>query len=52
MRNIRIENVLAESITIEDADATRPVLSNVAATTYGTEESAIEDDMGGAKTIE
>ena len=51
VRNIRFENVLAKSITFEDAHATRPVLSNVSAARHGDRESMIEDDMGGTKDI-
>jgi hypothetical protein len=51
VRNIRLENIQAASITFEDAEATRPILSNVSATRHGDQESMIEDDMGGTRDI-
>jgi hypothetical protein len=43
VRNIRLENVLAKSITIEDPAATKPVFSNVPNTKYSGDGSVIED---------
>ena len=49
VRNIKLENVLAKSITVEDAAATRPIFSNVPTAKLGDRESMIEDEMGGTK---
>ncbi len=51
VRGIRMENIIAKDITVEDAKATRPIFSNVPTTKIGDAESMIEDDTGGAKVL-
>jgi hypothetical protein len=38
VRNLRMENIMARSITVEDAEATQPVFSNIQAELVGVEE--------------
>ena len=51
VRNIKMENIMGKSITVEDAKATRPIFSNVPTIKHGDHESMIEDDMGGSKDL-
>jgi hypothetical protein len=38
VRHLRMENIMARSITVEDAEATQPVFSNIQAELDGVEE--------------
>lgn len=49
--NIRLENILAKVVIVEDAARTRPILSNVSAVRVGDRESMIEDAMGDPKDL-
>ena len=49
VRHINLENIQAKSITIEDPNTTKPVLSNVPNTKLRGDGSVIEDDIGGVK---
>jgi hypothetical protein len=43
VRNIKLENIMAKSITVEDAQATRPILSNISAAIYGDQKHMATD---------
>ena len=49
VRNIKLENILAKSITIENPESTKPVFSNVPNQKLRGDGSVIEDDIGGVK---
>ena len=51
VRHIKLENVFAKSITVEDAKATRPIFSNVPTKKYGDRESMIEEKGGLPKKL-
>ena len=49
VRHLKMENILAASITVEDAAATRPIFSNVPTIKHGDQESMIEGEGGRPK---